>query len=577
MKELYANYIRKFEQAKSIADRYQISTEKADKAIADIQDFKVTVPIVGAFSTGKSSILNSVLGTELLATEITPETAVPAEISYGSDKVVYVKKGNDGSTGNETGDLASLNTKTLSIDKYDMIQITVNNDFLRTVPTIKIVDMPGFDSGYEVHNRAIDQYLPKSLAYIVAVSADEGTVRNSVLDFLTELKLNEMPAYALITKSDKIIPGELSDVKTHIVKTFKNHLGIENIMTAVTSAYDEECEEFKDLLRDLESKSDVVFKNHFKMRLLDYLGDIRSHLSAQLRVKDYSAEQIENEIERAESEIERLTSDLESKEEEFARKCENCVSNITDKVRENLENAKDSIINAVVKGNDPGQQINSIVRNTITSEIRSNFQYQVKEFLEDVNEMATDCLTGIDMSASSLSPEEQAENEQLKNTLTSAAVPVISSIATSAISSIVASSAAGAAIAGALGMTTTALGAVLGPLGIAVGAVVRIFINKGIREGEQQKKRQEAAENVSNAISNVCGQAETKIREIISDLRNNIVQKIKEEINSKLGIQKQALTKAKKDLEDKQQDDNERVALLESDLAAIKNMIDEEG
>ena len=135
----------------------------------------MTAPLVGGFSTGKSSLINVVLGDEILSTEITPETAVPAEICYGQNSVLYVTD-----KGTSVGKVSELNTKKLSIDKEKLVQITLDNDFLKTIPSVKIVDMPGFDSGFKVHNRAIDEYLPKSLAYIIAVSADEGTIRESV-------------------------------------------------------------------------------------------------------------------------------------------------------------------------------------------------------------------------------------------------------------------------------------------------------------------------------------------------------------------------------------------------------------
>jgi ribosome biogenesis GTPase A len=43
-------------------------------------------PLVGAFSSGKSSIINALIGQPLFSVNIDPETAVPAEVSYGTSE-----------------------------------------------------------------------------------------------------------------------------------------------------------------------------------------------------------------------------------------------------------------------------------------------------------------------------------------------------------------------------------------------------------------------------------------------------------------------------------------------------------
>lgn len=66
-----------------------------------------------------------------------------------------------------------------------------------------LVDMPGFESGFEIHNKAIDDYLPQSLAYIVTFPADDMIVRSSIGEILKELCLHDMPLCIVITKYDK--------------------------------------------------------------------------------------------------------------------------------------------------------------------------------------------------------------------------------------------------------------------------------------------------------------------------------------------------------------------------------------
>ena len=200
-----------FDSAREIAQKYDLpAVQTIDETTAEIPGFRITAPLVGGFSTGKSSLINAVIGEKLLSTKITPETSVPTEITFGKDTAELIK--NDGTS--HTVPLSEFDKDTLSADEYSLVRINTSNEFFAKIPSIKLVDMPGFDSGISVHDRAIDDYLPRSLAYIIAVSADEGTLRESILTFLNELKIYDVPIYAVITKSDKTTPEELSATKS---------------------------------------------------------------------------------------------------------------------------------------------------------------------------------------------------------------------------------------------------------------------------------------------------------------------------------------------------------------------------
>ena len=60
-------------------------------------DFVVRLPLLGAFSSGKSSLINALVQKDLFATSIDPQTAVPAELSYG-EVTSYIGRFPDGKT-----------------------------------------------------------------------------------------------------------------------------------------------------------------------------------------------------------------------------------------------------------------------------------------------------------------------------------------------------------------------------------------------------------------------------------------------------------------------------------------------
>ena len=89
------------------------------KQILDIASQKTgeefIVLIIGAFSSGKTSMINALIGEDLLPTGFLPETAVLGELHYGTKKriTLYPKKGKwEG--GDEPFDLREVNTEEIS-------------------------------------------------------------------------------------------------------------------------------------------------------------------------------------------------------------------------------------------------------------------------------------------------------------------------------------------------------------------------------------------------------------------------------------------------------------------------------
>lgn len=563
MKELYRSYLEKFGRVKALAEKYGLPAEKADKALKEISDFMVTVPLVGGFSTGKSSLVNATLGRELLSTEITPETAVPAEISYGSDSVVYISK-----NGEAPGTVDELKTKKLSIESVQLVRVTLENDFLKSIPTVKIVDMPGFDSGFELHNRAIDEYLPKSLAYVICVSADEGTVRESILNFLSELKLNRMPVYLVITKSDKVMPDELGDVVQHIKATVEKRLEIDNITVAVTSADDDDSEAFKSILREIETRSDEVFKNHFGRMLVSCLGDIKSYLSSLLKSKDSSSQEIEEKIETLQKNIANLNDDIAKEKDKFYDQCDQVVEIIKNKVISDLKASSSMLENMIYQGSDVSDKVNTIVRNSITAEIHRSFEPRIKRYSDNIAAAVSKNMILPEVSGPLIDNNTQRNNEEVREIAESLITPV-STIAGTLIGSVL----AGTAIAAAWGLTAT----LLGPIGTAVGLIAGHFIKKGIREKEEAQKREAARKRVNELIDSISATIDNTVQNAVFGIRDNFDEAVDKEIEGQISLRKKALDDAREKLRLSEEERNSAIQALTADMQEVERMMREAG
>ena len=124
--ECVSEYKKKFRKLKEIQDKYGIDTAETDKIIAGIDTYRVNTPVVGNFSTGKSSMINAIIGKALLSVDITPETAVPTEIYYGNNKVYQYDK-----NAVIERKIDELPLKGLTVQTTDLVKIEYDNEFLK--------------------------------------------------------------------------------------------------------------------------------------------------------------------------------------------------------------------------------------------------------------------------------------------------------------------------------------------------------------------------------------------------------------------------------------------------------------
>lgn len=176
--------IAALDEIKKINSVYELSTKSVIELQDEMYNAKVCTPIIGKFSSGKSALVNTLLGysRKILKEDITPETAIPAEIVYSDSEDFITVIRNDG--GYKQLTISEYRDYEADASTVKSARIQLKNSFLERIPDVMLVDMPGFESGFEIHNKAIDNYLPQSLAYIIAFPADDMIVRSSVGNIL---------------------------------------------------------------------------------------------------------------------------------------------------------------------------------------------------------------------------------------------------------------------------------------------------------------------------------------------------------------------------------------------------------
>ena len=168
-------------QNELLAKRISQLSEKLDK-----NEFQLVV--LGQFKRGKTTLINALLGKNILPTAVIPLTSIITILKYGNTKKVTVllKDGkNKQITLDTISDYVTEVKNPKNFKNVDKVIIEYSADFLKN--GIQIIDTPGVGSVYKHNTDVAYEFVPNADAGIFVVTADP-PISESELHFLKSVK-----------------------------------------------------------------------------------------------------------------------------------------------------------------------------------------------------------------------------------------------------------------------------------------------------------------------------------------------------------------------------------------------------
>jgi len=128
------------------------------------------VAVIGEFKRGKSSLVNCILGTEILPTDILPTTAVVNRIVYGTEQKIEICYKNGTTETTTVADLAEYATKKNEANAAQIREIVVHYPSVFCQNNIELLDTPGLNDDEFMDKTTLD-VLDKIDTAIVATHA----------------------------------------------------------------------------------------------------------------------------------------------------------------------------------------------------------------------------------------------------------------------------------------------------------------------------------------------------------------------------------------------------------------------
>lgn len=294
--------------------------ERSKKANAEL-----IFPLVGEFSSGKTTLLNALTDCKKLETATKPTTATIYELHFGCEKCSANVLTSNGQL--EEYDIDNLKNEVLK----DATVVNIFDTSTRVPSTTILVDTPGLSSPDPKHKQTLVDFLPYADGILLVTDVNQQITR-SLTDFIDTMKLSKKPIYLIITKCDTKSSSDLESAKTYISDNCK--LPIQQI--ACVSASKDELQELYTMFDTIQKdKNDIVkkvdgqrLKNIVKemlVRIEDLLKASSSDkdLDEAIRRQEYELNVINRNIERL---IDDTKSEIEDKERSIIRNFEDTVS-----------------------------------------------------------------------------------------------------------------------------------------------------------------------------------------------------------------------------------------------------------
>jgi small GTP-binding protein len=192
-----------------------------------VQNNVFNLVVLGQFKRGKTTLINALLGAEILPTAVVPLTSIATILKYGEEIKITVYFNDGKVTEIKPENLPEYVTEKGNPKNQKDVQevvITYPSSYLKD--GVRLIDTPGVGSVYEHNTDVAYQYLPKSDAALFLLSVDQ-PVSKAELDFLKDVREYSNKIFFMQNKADYVDDEDLKESIAFSKKVIEECMGYE--------------------------------------------------------------------------------------------------------------------------------------------------------------------------------------------------------------------------------------------------------------------------------------------------------------------------------------------------------------
>lgn len=332
-------------------------------------DAKIVIPLVGEFSSGKTTLINALTDSKKLETATEPTTATIYDIHFGCERC-YAEVITECDEKRVIEDIADLKNKELINSKV----VTVFDTSTKVSSSTILVDTPGLSSPDPKHKQTLVTFLPMADA-ILLVSDVNQQVTRSLSDFVSTMEFSKKPIYLVLTKCDTKTEQEVADAKKYIEENIK--IPVKNIVAV--SASENKLDELCMLLQEVQKTKTEIIRQVDGQRYVNCVKFMIEHIEGLMKASG-SDKELDDAIFACQDDLKKVERAITR----FVESLQDEVKDLERSIQRKFEDLVSSKLNdlAVSKSSNYNAEAISIIGN-VTSLMMNEYKNNVKHILKN--------------------------------------------------------------------------------------------------------------------------------------------------------------------------------------------------
>lgn len=209
------------------------------------------LPLVGEFSAGKTTLLNTLMDSGIMETGPLPTTSTIYEIHFGCEnphaEVFYADGRSD-----VVNDFSELKNEMLA----EATVVNIFDSSTRVPSSLVLVDTPGLSSPDIKHKQVLVEFLPKADGLLLVMDVNQQLTK-SLSNFINVAGIAKRPIYLVLTYCDTKSQVEIEQAKKYIVENAP--MAFKGI--ACVSAKTGDVTELLNLFSSIQNEKQAILKN----------------------------------------------------------------------------------------------------------------------------------------------------------------------------------------------------------------------------------------------------------------------------------------------------------------------------
>jgi GTP-binding protein EngB required for normal cell division len=330
-----------------------------------LEDNSFEIAIFGRVSSGKSSLLNAMLGIDVLPVGVTPITAVPTRLLYGETPAVQVWFANRTPEQFDVAHLPEFVAEQLNRgNEKHVTRIVVQLPSPRLREGIAFVDTPGLGSLATRGAAETLAYLPRCDLGVVLIDAGS-TLTPDDLQTIQILYDAAIPAMVLLSKADLLTLEDRSQVIGYVKDHIKEELNLDLAVRAVSvmaGSKDLVAQWFEADIAPLYSQRQELKLRSIRRKLGALRQSVEMALRTRLRRKDQISPKKVEQLRVVEAELRQASGRLE----EMKKIARGVANDLEYSSTRTLRFAAATVVESWSKQGAGDEAVPGIVRNAVT-------------------------------------------------------------------------------------------------------------------------------------------------------------------------------------------------------------------